>query len=217
MYRCEKCGKKFENFKSFGGHKSGHARLGKIRSLKSRLVKRPHRCKFCNKEFENGLQLGSHTIWCELNPNRNQTREKISAKLRGTKLSQEAKINVSKGMKLAHAEGRAWNIGKSRWNNEPSYPEKFFKRVIENEISDKNYIQEYPCGIYSIDFAWPEKKLAFEVDGEQHQRFEEYKERDIRKDKFLRENGWKILRLNWKEVCNQPKEEIKKLKLFLNE
>lgn len=28
-------------------------------------------------------------------------------------------------MKLAHKEHRAHNIGQSRWNNEPSYPEKF--------------------------------------------------------------------------------------------
>ena len=34
-------------------------------------------------------------------------------------------------MKRAHAEGRAHNIGTCRWNNEPSYPEQFFMKVIE--------------------------------------------------------------------------------------
>lgn len=61
-------------------------------------------------------------------------------------------------MKIAHKEGRAWNIGKSRWHNEASYPENFFIKVIENEFEDKNYKREFNIGIYSIDFAWPHKK-----------------------------------------------------------
>lgn len=55
-------------------------------------------------------------------------------------------------MKKAHKENRAWNIGKSRWNNKSSYPEEFFIRVIENEFSDKNYIREYPFKRFSLDF-----------------------------------------------------------------
>jgi very-short-patch-repair endonuclease len=109
----------------------------------------------------------------------------------------------------------AWNIGKSRWNNEPSYPEKFFMKVIENEFNDKNYINEYPVGIYSIDFAWVDKKLAIEIDGDQHQRFEEYKLRDERKDSFLEIQGWKVLRIVWKDMFNNTKEQIKICKNFI--
>jgi hypothetical protein len=50
----------------------------------------------------------------------------------------------SNSMKKAHADGRAWNIGRSRWNNEPSWPEKWFIQVIENEFNDKVYEREYP-------------------------------------------------------------------------
>ena len=42
------------------------------------------------------------------------------------KRSEENKRKISEAMKLAHKEHRAHNIGQSRWNNEPSYPEKFF-------------------------------------------------------------------------------------------
>jgi very-short-patch-repair endonuclease len=56
-------------------------------------------------------------------------------------------------------------------------------RVIENEFEDKLYTREYPFFKYSLDFAWIEKKLCIEIDGEQHQRFQEYKDRDNEKDK----------------------------------
>lgn len=112
----------------------------------------------------------------------------------------EQKQQVSCAMKKAHKEGRAHNIGESRWNNEPSYPEKWFMTVIANEFDDKNYIREYPFHRYSLDFAWIDKKKCIEIDGEQHQRFDEYKERDKRKDVLLKEEGWQILRLNWKEL-----------------
>lgn len=119
-------------------------------------------------------------------------------------------------MKKAHAEGKAWNIGQSRWNNEPSYPEAFFMEVIENEFEDKEYIREYPFGIYSLDFAWEHKKRCIEIDGEQHQRFEDYQERDKRKDKVIKENNWECLRIVWKEFYKDTKYWIKITKEFID-
>jgi very-short-patch-repair endonuclease len=118
-------------------------------------------------------------------------------------------------MKIAHSEGRPWNIGQSRWNNEPSYPEKFFMSVIENEFEDKNYTREYPFNKYSLDFAWVEKRRAIEIDGEQHQRFAEYAERDTIKDSLLLENGWEVLRIEWKDMYNNTKEKIDEAKKFI--
>ena len=135
----------------------------------------------------------------------------------GRKLTDEHRINISKGMKKAHLEGRAHNIGQSRWNNEPSYPEKFFTKVINRNFSDKNYKREFPFKIYSLDFAWPEKRLCIEIDGDQHQRFYEYKQRDIRKDKCLNNAGWEVLRIPWKTMFHDPKNTIKTAKLFIDE
>ena len=129
--------------------------------------------------------------------------------------SEEHRKSISKGMKRAHSEGRAHNIGQSRWNNEMSYPEKFFKQVIENEFLDKNFIQEYNVSIFSIDFAWVDKKLAIEIDGEQHEK-PDYKARDKRKDTKLKSEGWKVLRIKWKDLYNDTKEWIKIAKNFVD-
>ena len=147
----------------------------------------------------------------------NETRNKLSINTTKNNLSRDASVNakISESMKTAHKEGRAWNIGKSRWNNEPSWPEQFFIQVINNEFNDKNYTREHPIGVYSIDFAWVEKKLAIEIDGDQHQRFESYRERDARKDKLLADNGWKILRIVWKDMYKDTKKHIKMAKEFI--
>ena len=134
----------------------------------------------------------------------------------GQKLPEDMKEKISEGMLKAHAEGRAHNIGSCRWNNKPSWPEQWFMKVIENEFNDKNYIREYSFGRYSLDFAWVDKKKCIEIDGEQHQRFEDYQERDKRKDNLLKENGWEVLRIIWKEAFNNPKEIIQKAKNFID-
>lgn len=199
-----------------------------------------YECPYCGKEYlKNGI--ATH-IWRKhtqdgLNLNTNnkipwnkgltkdtdnrvkKNSENISNNMKGKKrnpTSIETKNKISKSMKKAHKEGRAWNIGKSRWNNKPSYPEEFFIKVIENEFNDKIYKREYNVGTYSIDFAWVHKKLAIEIDGDQHQRFTEYMERDKRKDKHLNENGWKVLRINWRDMCNNTKFYIDICKNFID-
>ena len=144
-----------------------------------------------------------------------ETRRKMSESCKGRLHSKEIKNKISESMKAAHLEKRAWNIGKSRWNNKPSYPELFFIDVINNEFNNKNYTREFSVGIYSIDFAWIDLKLAIEIDGEQHERFEEYRERDKRKDLVLYKNGWKILRIKWKDIFKNPKKWINISKNFI--
>jgi len=146
-----------------------------------------------------------------------ETRQKLSARSSKRRHTLETKAKLAAKMKARHDNGTAWNIGKSRWNNEPSWPEKFFIQVIENEFEDKNYSREYPVGIYAIDFAWPDKKLAIEIDGEQHQRFDEVKARDKRKDQVLAEAGWKVLRIEWKKMFKDTKTYIGIAKQFIHE
>lgn len=205
--KCPQCGKEYsnkgisthiwrahtvngKNHKSFAGH------IGWNRGL--------------TKNNDERIQKGSDTFF------KNLADGKFIPNQTSKPLTDIQRDNVSFGMKKAHKEGRAWNIGKSRWNNKPSYPEIFFAKVIENEFKDKNYEIEYPVGIYSLDFAWVDKKKVIEIDGDQHQRYEEYKSRDKRKDEYLKINGWQVLRIIWKDMYNNTKEEIQKCKDFID-
>jgi very-short-patch-repair endonuclease len=218
MYICKNCGKEFLTIKSYAGHMSGHSRKPVLSKKEILKVDKKHICKFCDKEYPSGPLLGNHTRLCKLNPKYDDIicKMKLASKNRKP-ISVKTRVSISEGLKLAHKEGRAWNIGMSRWNNKHSYPEKFFAEVINNEFNDKNFTQEYSIGIYSLDFAWVHKKKVIEIDGDQHQRFIEYKDRDVRKDELLVNEGWQVLRIIWKDMYKNTKLEIQKCKEFIDD
>lgn len=88
---------------------------------------------------------------------------------------------------------------KSRKGKQPSYPEKFFMDVLDN--NKIKYEHELPCGKYFIDLAIKEKMIALEIDGKQHQ-YANRKEKDLEKDKYLVDNGWEVYRIQWKSINN---------------
>jgi very-short-patch-repair endonuclease len=220
-YTCQYCGseKYNKNQNSFRNHE----RMCKMN---------PERQKsfFSSEDFQNKRKLNggqnqytkAKSLGLDKPSISDDTRKKFSnsAKEWQSKRSEEKIIShrskISESMKIAHKEKRAWNIGKSRWNNKPSYPEIFFSEIIQNEFSDKEYIREFPIGIYSADFCWPHLKKVIEIDGSQHSRFEEYKERDKRKDIFLTSEGYKILRISWSDMCQNTLEKIKEAYNFIH-
>lgn len=125
------------------------------------------------------------------------------------------KLKMSISMKKAHEEGRANNWQDSKKYNNSSYPEIFFENIINQEFIDKNYKREFRFYQYSIDFAWIHKKIAIEIDGCQHELLEN-KSRDNKKDKLLIENGWKVLRIKWKDMFNNPRYYINIAKNFVD-
>lgn len=206
---CKRCGKSFRVRKELQNHykKNPDHRTDHHNKIRCEYV-----CKYCQKKRITTLEgIHVHEKYCCKNPNK-----KISY-WQGKKHSEESKIKTSKSMKSAHEQGRAWNIGKSRWNNKPSYPEKFFMKAIKNNFLDKNYVREYNIGIYSLDFAWITKKKCIEIDGDQHQRFDTIKKRDQRKNDLCAKNGWQILRIKWKDLFDNPKEWIRIANEFIGE
>ena len=146
-----------------------------------------------------------------------ETRRKIGDAHRGDRNSSkraEVREKISASMKKAHAEGRAGSFP-SRKDNAMSYPEKWFVDIAERE-GITGYVRELKFHRFFLDFAWPEKKFCIEIDGEQHERFQEQKERDIKKDILLKEEGWTELRVSWSWVCKNAQRFIDAVKNNLN-
>jgi very-short-patch-repair endonuclease len=227
MYKCKICDKEFESSQKLGGHASSHKRgeeySKKRRSkpdifyeeMEAKKIAKFSTCKYCEAEFDK-KSIGAHVILCKKNPSREINIRSISAKMLGKSVAEETKEKISNSMKISHSLGNAWNIGRSRWNNKKSYPEMFFESVINNEFRDKDFQTEFPVGIYSLDFAWIHLKKGIEIDGEQHERFDEYRERDLRKDEFCKKAGWEILRIKWKDLYHNTRDQIEIAKKFIN-
>jgi very-short-patch-repair endonuclease len=144
------------------------------------------------------------------------TSGELTPHFKGKKHSDETRKKISESQSLAHKEGRAWNIGQSRWNNKPSYPEQYFMQVIENEFDDKQYVREFSLGRFALDFAWVHKKKCIEIDGKQHDELPDVRERDLRKNEFIKSSGWEVLRIKWKDLFKDPKHWISLANNFIN-
>lgn len=197
-WKCEYCNQIFKTRKDFLEHKK------EIHSDK-RHFNQYTKAKFLGKE---------KPLLSE------ETRKKLSKAWKGKNHTEEQKRKISESMKKAHMEGRAHNIGECRWNNKPSYPEEWFIKMMKNEFGQeigKDYQREFSFHRFSLDFAWPDKKFCVEIDGEQHQKFQEQKQRDIEKDKLLKEEGWIEIREEWKNIFNDPKKFIERIRGFSSE
>jgi hypothetical protein len=101
-----------------------------------------------------------------------------------------------------------------------SYPEKFFKKVLELNGFKDRFITNYPIkkselglvcdACYFLDFYFPEFKLDLEIDGKQHS-YEDRMISDKNRDESLTKNGYQVYRIKWKSL-NKPegKEFIRK-------
>jgi len=78
--------------------------------------------------------------------------------------------------------------------------EKYLWNYLRNKQIDRfKFRRQQPIGKYIVDFINFEKKLVIEVDGGQHSI---YKKKDVIRDKYLKKEGYKVLRFWDNEVLN---------------
>ncbi|MBO0139570.1 endonuclease domain-containing protein [Agrobacterium sp. Ap1] len=63
--------------------------------------------------------------------------------------------------------------------------------------------RETPIGPYIADFAWLSARIVIEVDGDTHET-DHGRRHDLRRDAFMRSQGFKILRFDNLDVINAP-------------
>jgi very-short-patch-repair endonuclease len=134
-------------------------------------------------------------------------RKKFPDKFKHTENSKE-KIRVKR------IEFMKNNPDKTAWRTSNlSYPEKLFLNKLKELKWDENYsiIREYCVFPYFIDFAFPNEKVAIEIDGSQHL-LSNRKENDEKKDTLLMKQGWCVIRVTEKEV----KENIDNVMVMIN-
>ena len=168
-------------------------------------------CSYCKKEFVvwrlNNNTL-SHSKHCSSGCTNSSMKEKVSLSI---------KENVKNG---THKGWQSRNI--------ESYPEKFFKTVLDNngiKYRFNKVISKRSLGLdcdanYFLDFYLEDKNIDLEIDGKQHN-YEDRIENDELRDFTLIKNGFIVYRIKWKEIQtndgkNYIKNEIDKFLEFYN-
>lgn len=90
---------------------------------------------------------------------------------------------------------------KLQYPNEPSEPELRMKGILDSLGLKYEYQFSVRSG-FILDFAFPEKMIAFEVDGFYHQ-FR--KKKDRFRDHILKRGGWRIVRVEASELDSPNK------------
>ena len=115
-----------------------------------------------------------------------------------------AKISAARKKYLnEHPEKSPFKLSHS---SHESFPEKYFRKWLKKEkLLEK---QEFQIGRYSLDFAWPDKKIYLEIDGSQH-KLEWMQEHDRERTIYLEALGWLCIgRVDWNwytALCTKEK------------
>lgn len=227
-YYCEKCGKLVEE-------KYGSGRFCSRKCANSHIIVEEQKIKIANTLYDyyiknkqkkiNTRIKNKICIICEKEFQPKITKKGNISKAKTCCKECHDKLNSKVGKEVQERlikEGR--HIGWTTRNIE-SYPEKFFKKVLENNSIKyefnkpitKNELGINENGCYFLDFALL-NKIDLEIDGKQH-KLEDRKKHDKIRDKRLIKAGWKVYRIEWKDLRKNKeyiKEEINKFLEWYN-
>ena len=137
----------------------------------------------------------------------------LSQKLKPRKVSDETKKKISESrIKYLKENPDKVPYLLNHYSKGESYPEEYFDKIFKKYKLE--YVKQLQISIYQLDFAFIEKGLNIEIDGEQHYLDGRILESNKRKDLYLKENGWEVLRIRWSDY--QKIEKINKIK-YINE
>lgn len=191
-WECSVCHLILNTKRELKEHRKSHSRS----SFK---IKENRVCQFCGlQRFTTKEGMTYHEKYCTSNPNRCIPHSHP--------VSEDVKKRIAEKQKENYKGKSRFNIDRSQ---EP-YSEKYFHEWLDKE--NIKYKKNFHVDRFFLDFAFPDKKLYFEVNGEQHYRKmysgRDYQERDKERADILTNLGWKcIAAIRWSEFRALPLDE----------
>ena len=66
-----------------------------------------------------------------------------------------------------------------------------------------------------VDFAWRAHKLVVETDGGRYHRTQRAFESDRRRDQRLTQAGWRVIRITWRQLRDEPERILRMFETLL--
>lgn len=182
QWYCQTCNEYFNSLNELRKHKSIH----------------PQKCKYCGQIFDSGHELGSHISNCKLNPNYQNIRlKRRESGLISHKHTQQQKRHMSKIRKQylrLHPQKHPWRRA-DKFKSKPCQDLKQF--LTDNNIHfypQYSNPQQFSGRFYAIDIAFPNQKIAIQVNGFQHYKKDgSLTDYHQQKHNIIQQAGWKIL------------------------
>lgn len=157
----------------------------------------------------------------------NQYTKALALGLPKPEISEESRLKRSKSNSRPHTEETKKKISESRikflrenpdmvpyklnhYSKGRSYPEEYWKTVLDSQ--NVIYEEQYQIGPYQLDFAIVEFKVDLEIDGDQHYLDPRIIVSDKRRNEYLENLGWKIIRVKWSDY-----QKLTDKKTFIND
>lgn len=93
----------------------------------------------------------------------------------------------------------------NHYSKGPSYPERYFDEVLTS--AGLTFEKEYQVGLYSLDFAFPDRMIDLEIHGSQHYMDARIVESDKRRRAYLEDLSWTVIEVNWSEYQKLKKNK----------
>lgn len=129
-----------------------------------------------------------------------ETRKKLSERAKSRIISEETRKKISESRiryLREHPDQVPYVL--NHYSNGPSYAEKYWAEILEKEKIQ--HIKEHRVAAYSLDFAILDSKIDLEIDGDQHYLDPRIIESDKRRNEYLTNEGWTIIRVRWSDFC----------------
>lgn len=127
-----------------------------------------------------------------------EARNRIKAGSIGRTPSVETKRKISEGrIKFLRENPHMVPYKLNHYSKGRSYAEEYWKTILDS--NDIIYEEQYQIGPYQLDFALIEQQIDLEIDGDQHHLDPRIVESDKRRNEYLADLGWKIIRVKWSD------------------
>lgn len=127
-----------------------------------------------------------------------EARRKISVSSTGRKHTDDAKRRISESrIRFLRENPHMVPYKLNHYTNGRSYAEEYWKAVLDS--NNLVYEEQFQIGPYQLDFAFPDKKIDLEIDGDQHYLDPRIIESDKRRNEYFRALGWKVIRIKWSD------------------
>ena len=178
-----------------------------------------HNCMYCGKEIRAKY---IRDVYCYECASERGLKNLLLYDVNGKSISSENRREASRKVQqklLKEGRHKGWQS-----RNIISYPEKFWKKVLENngiQYSFNHVVKKSELGVendnsnYFLDFLIDDK-IDLEIDGKQH-KYADRAESDKVRDELLSKNGYLVYRVEWNEINTEVgKQHMKeKIETFL--